>query len=55
MRNTPTNIIWFNVGECPLIVKIKSDKTTYKWTLNTGFGMVLGKRKVLREITLFKA
>ena len=30
MRNTPTIRIWFNVGECPLIVKIKSEKAIYK-------------------------
>ena len=46
LQNAPANTIWINVGENPLILKVLSDGIPNSWTVNPGFGFVLGNREV---------
>ena len=44
-KKNPANVIWVNVGNCPLLVKILISEGSISKILNPGYGIVLGKRK----------
>ena len=49
---TTGNLIWFNTGGCPLILKLKTGKDTQVLILDPGFGFCLGKRGKFTRVFL---
>ena len=52
LQNAPTNRIWFNVSDEPMIIKITGNGVSKSWMINPGFGIALGKWHNLKEASI---
>ena len=51
-HNSPTNVIWINVTDSPIVVKISSSEESRTELLNPGFGITVGKRRPFIEVSV---
>ena len=52
LHNSPTNAIWINVTDSPILFKISSKVASRTELLNPGFGITLGKRRSFLEVSI---
>ena len=53
LKTNPSNAIWVNCGDSPLLVKISSEAGCKTMILNPGYGIAIGKRKIHHEVFIW--
>ena len=53
LHKSPTNVIWVNVGDSPLLVKVKTRDKTRSMLLNPGLAIAIGKEHSVSLCTIF--
>ena len=52
LSKTPTNVIWFNAGDSPLLIKISSKEQRGTMLINPGYAFVLGQHKANYKVNI---